>query len=687
MSMDDAQSDEQLLQCARAAGDRAAFDSLIRRYANLVYGIAMRQTRDAQLAADISQAVFIVFVRRIGSIHHARALPGWFLKTTRFAVRDARRSAERRRFHEQQAAASRTEPTMSQNNPDQAAELAVIDDAIASLGRTDRDLVLMRYLQGRDFAVIAATLGITEPAVRKRLGRAIERMRKFFNANGAALSGVGVAGLLGSATTIVAPAAVVEGSVVAAVAGGAASSSAAAAIAKGVIQIMVWTKTKVAVGVAAAVALAITGGIVVNKLSNTAPSVRATTIPAVVAEAEVVPTTFEEADAQMRMNYGLADGEVIRFVPRPFIVEREVWLRTQRGTLQEVRPASTLTFHWTPVSGLKVTTETPDGPSLLSASTNLGFKWYALEGIERIRWRNPDGDLVLRIDAPQPAKIAGLTAFINRFSQAQYKFVTTSRERTCVVVNGETHPPSAKMSNGYSLAVVSLTPPDPSLITQLTSRDIDPGYEDAYDLDELDQALGVPVFQNGRPSVLITFVIRPEARLKESDPQLENKLRLIIDNLQAQVGGEWRIEKRFIQSYGLDPKPATHPSGRVINNYLTAARDTDAIAASKAYPDGNVVNLSQMREILRAEWIECLEYICADDSDGLARSQRVIQNSRFYAVYFRLKNVAGQWKITQILFPGDPAASGIRERFLREHPLAGDVRPAWTNEDRVPLPE
>src|SRR5262245_7053457 len=107
-------TDDELLRKAVSGNDRAAIDELIRRYANLVYGIALRHTRgDDQLAADVSQAVFIVFVRRLGSIRHGRALPAWFHQTTCFAMRDARRAADRRAHHEQQAA--RPEPTMGPN--------------------------------------------------------------------------------------------------------------------------------------------------------------------------------------------------------------------------------------------------------------------------------------------------------------------------------------------------------------------------------------------------------------------------------------------------------------------------------------------------------------------------------------------------------------------------------------------
>jgi len=144
-------TNEALLARARG-GDREAVDVLIRQYAGMVYGIALRQTRDAQTAADVSQAVFMVLVRRVGSLRSARALPSWLLQTTRYAAKEAHRAAARRSHHEHRAARVEQimETTASEANDP---KLAMLDDAIASLRQADRDVVLMRYLQGRDVRV------------------------------------------------------------------------------------------------------------------------------------------------------------------------------------------------------------------------------------------------------------------------------------------------------------------------------------------------------------------------------------------------------------------------------------------------------------------------------------------------------------------------------------------------------
>ncbi len=62
--------------------------------------------------------------------------------------------------------------------PDQWTEIApVIDRAMAQLDGSSRDMLLMRYFQGKSVAEVAAASGVSVEAAQKRLSRALEKLR------------------------------------------------------------------------------------------------------------------------------------------------------------------------------------------------------------------------------------------------------------------------------------------------------------------------------------------------------------------------------------------------------------------------------------------------------------------------------------------------------------------------------
>jgi len=176
-------TDHELLARYAARDDRAALAELLRRYAPIVYSAARRQTRDATLAEDVSQCVFIAFTRRAKSIRSGSVLGAWLMQTTRFAALNALKLRARRRHYEQAACTSRREldsqsdPSVQSEHNWQSVE-PVLDEAISRLPAADQTAVVLKFFRGLTTREIAAMTGATEQAVQKRVGRAIERLRK-----------------------------------------------------------------------------------------------------------------------------------------------------------------------------------------------------------------------------------------------------------------------------------------------------------------------------------------------------------------------------------------------------------------------------------------------------------------------------------------------------------------------------
>jgi RNA polymerase sigma factor (sigma-70 family) len=228
--------------------------------------------RDPGLAEDVTQAVFIVLARKAprlarkpsGAEGSEPALSAWLFGVTRHAARVAVRSRARRERHEARAGAmtyanSNSRPANSDGVPTDgpdAATVSALDDMVARLGRRDREAVLLRFYERKSFVQIGAATGVSEEAARKRVNRAVERLRASFARKGVTLPAAAVLVLLAGAVDA-APATLAARAYETALAGGAAGA-AATTLAKGALTMMAMSKLKMAAAVFAVVCL--TGG-------------------------------------------------------------------------------------------------------------------------------------------------------------------------------------------------------------------------------------------------------------------------------------------------------------------------------------------------------------------------------------------------------------------------------------------
>ena len=259
-------SDAELLAACRASHDRGAMELIVRRHIGFVYASALRQVRarraTAHLADDITQAVFIVLAQKASKIRSDVMLRDWLFVTTRYAAKNALRMERRRAHHERIAAARRAEAIAPANETmlDQLSPL--LDEGIASLGESERRGVLMSFFDDLPFREIGRAFGISEDAARKRVGRAVDKLRRFFVARGLTIDSTRLADVLHrAASSSVAPATLVASTVTAT-----GATVTALSIAKGTGTIMAWMKLK---SVAAMVAVCCATGVTVSAVALT----------------------------------------------------------------------------------------------------------------------------------------------------------------------------------------------------------------------------------------------------------------------------------------------------------------------------------------------------------------------------------------------------------------------------------
>jgi RNA polymerase sigma factor (sigma-70 family) len=181
-------NDGELLREFQERGRDPAFEELTRRHLNGVYSTALRRVGDPHAAADVSQTVFCLLVRKARQLLGAADLTGWLHRATCWKAAEHLRAERRRRFHEHTAA------TMNDHDaavPDPWAELVPhLDETLNRLSEPDRQLILLRYYRRLSWREIGALLRLNEDAARMRLQRALERLRRKLVGVVPALSGV-----------------------------------------------------------------------------------------------------------------------------------------------------------------------------------------------------------------------------------------------------------------------------------------------------------------------------------------------------------------------------------------------------------------------------------------------------------------------------------------------------------------
>ena len=232
--------DMELLGDYARDGSEQAFRTLVERHINVVYTVALRQTQNAQLADDVTQAVFIALAEKAASIPKNTLLAGWLFRATRFAAANVQRSEARREYWEQKAA--QMEPPTSPSDTETEQVTPLLNEALEQLPEPDRTAILLRFFESRSMEEVGRTLGTTKNAAKMRLSRAVEKLRHIFRKRGVVVPAAVLLSVLSAQAAHAAPAGLA--SAVAASALLHQSTASTLILAKGTLKVMALTKAK-----------------------------------------------------------------------------------------------------------------------------------------------------------------------------------------------------------------------------------------------------------------------------------------------------------------------------------------------------------------------------------------------------------------------------------------------------------
>jgi RNA polymerase sigma-70 factor (ECF subfamily) len=185
-------SDAELARRA-ASGDPAAFADVVRRHRGTIFHFARRLVRDPALAEDVLQETFLAAHASLSTFRGEGSMKSWLLAIarTRALTLLRKKSGEPADFESVEtleglgAKAGWGRPLDPEVLAQRLEQVAVLEKALSTLPEGEREVVLLRDVEGLSGEETAAALGLTVAAVKSRLHRGRLQLLATVKAGGA----------------------------------------------------------------------------------------------------------------------------------------------------------------------------------------------------------------------------------------------------------------------------------------------------------------------------------------------------------------------------------------------------------------------------------------------------------------------------------------------------------------------
>jgi len=182
-----------LLKCFVREHSENAFRQLVRQHSPLVYGSALRMLGgDRAAAQDVMQEVFTLLAHKAGDLDGSQ-LPGWLYRQACRRASNHQRAETRRKKREVAAVQALGD---SRSAGDDHVISAEVEEALLALPAADRNVLILRFFEDRDFRSVGSFLATTEEAARKRVNRALERLAVLLKRKGIAVASASLGGTM-----------------------------------------------------------------------------------------------------------------------------------------------------------------------------------------------------------------------------------------------------------------------------------------------------------------------------------------------------------------------------------------------------------------------------------------------------------------------------------------------------------
>jgi RNA polymerase sigma-70 factor (ECF subfamily) len=171
-------NDQELMRIVQG-GDYSPAAEIYDRYSGRIYNFAFRFLRNAEAAEDATQEVFVKMLKHANQFHGDAKLSTWLFSITANWCRDYLRKADNKVKESDDVLVTLPssdqgpERTLEQRQNEQ-----LVRKALQALTPEQREAILLSRYQGLSYAEIAQIAGCSEGAVKTRVFRAMETLKK-----------------------------------------------------------------------------------------------------------------------------------------------------------------------------------------------------------------------------------------------------------------------------------------------------------------------------------------------------------------------------------------------------------------------------------------------------------------------------------------------------------------------------
>ena len=174
-------SDEELVRLYVETQRNIYFEQLYERYCDKVYRKCLSFTKDPIRAEDLTHDVFLKLVVKLSSFREQAKFSTWLYSITYNYCTDQLRSHNLRREVYMDDNWDRLDVGADDGLAEMAEmEAKQLEQALHQLAPDEQSMLLMKYQDDISIRDIAAINGLTESAVKMRLKRSRDKLRKYY---------------------------------------------------------------------------------------------------------------------------------------------------------------------------------------------------------------------------------------------------------------------------------------------------------------------------------------------------------------------------------------------------------------------------------------------------------------------------------------------------------------------------